>query len=70
MPNELKPCPFCGHKAKLVYNEKTNCFGVFCSYCNANVDGYYVYFKHREGSFGIIKKMVIEAWNGRTNNAE
>lgn len=70
MANELKPCPFCGYKAKLVYDEKTNCFGVSCSWCNANVSGYYVYFRHREGAFGETKKKAVTDWNRRVDNAE
>ena len=33
----LKPCPFCGGKASLVYREPVSC--VVCRKCGATMDG-------------------------------
>lgn len=53
---ELKPCPFCGQKAKLVYREDNNEFAaVQCDFCWVKT----IYLK---------KEAVIKAWNRRVNN--
>lgn len=55
MPNELKPCPFCG--SNHIYYQKPCCFGnyygssVTCLDCGANID------KQDD--------LAIEAWNRR-----
>lgn len=59
---ELKPCPFCGGKAKvytgeeffLIGNEKCN--SVFCESCQATIR----YFQ--------TSKEAMNAWNRRENN--
>ena len=51
--NELKPCPFCGGKAKLQGDEsKYGCF-VVCTNCYAEMD------------YSETEVKAIEAWNKR-----
>jgi Lar family restriction alleviation protein len=63
MMAELKPCPFCGCKAKYVYSMPYN--GVQCTKCKAwgktIVDSY----EQQDG-----KNEAIEAWNRRYTDAE
>ena len=53
---KLKPCPFCGGKARI---ERTDCIGSinyhygYCIQCGARTDEY------------ATKKGAIEAWNKR-----
>lgn len=59
MPNELKPCPFCGnsaygHKKYLPHSKKIR-YVVKCSRCNAVLE-------YRD------KDSAIKAWNRRADN--
>lgn len=65
--NELKPCPFCGNKAALEYDEKRNSIDVVCSYCNCIMSGFYVYYRHRNGAFEETAEKAIEEWNRRVS---
>lgn len=64
MPNELKPCPFCGSKAHIyqkgVKNEYWHDFNykyiAMCNKCKAHVGEYL----HRD--------TAIKAWNRRVGN--
>lgn len=70
MPNELKPCPFCGSEARLfsfcegVYDETKLKHNVQClneKDCFARVG--------RDWAFGYeTKEEAIEAWNRRVEN--
>lgn len=53
---ELKPCPFCGGKAKINKIEQGRLYEVECQYCYANV-------------YDDTIDDVIEYWNRRTKNA-
>lgn len=55
MPNELKPCPFCGGEARH-YEGKTFCHGVCCKKCNAKIYGY------------ATEASAKRAWNRRVDN--
>lgn len=52
--NELKPCPFCGGKARRYYGH-TDLYGVVCKKCAAKIYGY--------GS----KASATKAWNRRAS---
>jgi Lar family restriction alleviation protein len=39
MPNELKPCPFCGGEARRYYGNY-DMHGIVCKKCSAKVYGY------------------------------
>lgn len=58
--NDLKPCPFCGGKAKLIYRKPFS--AVQCTQClsaaNTCVDEY---------EEGDGRKKAIEAWNKRAS---
>ena len=62
MPKELKPCPFCGGKAKTIqYNDwkvkttRYNGWKAFCSSCGIKTPDFY-----------IKERYAIEFWNKRT----
>lgn len=52
---KLKPCPFCGHKKPMIYDERKigKGFEVTCRMCAAKVGG------------NKTEKEAIEAWNKR-----
>lgn len=60
MSEELKPCPFCGGKAKKQTVETTilndTYYGVRCTKCYCGTTGYLNY------------GYAIQAWNRRTDN--
>ena len=64
MPNELKPCPFCGGEAEIVPHKffseilkawMVDCYGVECKNCHTS--GY---------QFWGTEAHAIAAWNRRT----
>ncbi len=65
MPNELKPCPFCGGKA--VLNKGRDTFGYYysvdCKDTN-NCQGHFIHTKYFRK-----KPEAIGAWNRRAGNA-
>ena len=64
MPNELKPCPFCGGKAR-IEKGRTFCGNTFSVACADphNCKGYYVKTK---GFYS--KNEAISVWNRRVDN--
>ena len=72
MATELKPCPFCGGKAKIVgLRAAPTIFYVLCSECHAEI----CYSIHDDdlGSRIIIdpncvRNAAIEAWNRRAED--
>ena len=69
MPSELKKCPFCGNKARII-KRKSKLWDIGCSFidctvwicgdkkCKSCVDGY------------ILKSKAIESWNRRLSDAK
>ena len=60
MPNELKPCPFCGCKAVLYENkivDKTY-YGITCMNCTVRIFGF------------ATKEIAMQQWNRRNGNDE
>jgi Lar family restriction alleviation protein len=67
MPNELKPCPFCGGRADLIthsfWNEKKQAhtdktYSIKCFICLTES---YLFYE--------TEQIAIEAWNRRADNA-
>lgn len=58
---ELKPCPFCGGKAKYVYQMPYN--AVKCTKCKVFGKTIVDSYEQQDG-----KAEAIEAWNRRTEN--
>lgn len=56
MPTKLKPCPFCGGRAKIytVFDKITKIFGITCQKCGVGSTQW----------TGDVKK-VAEDWNRR-----
>ena len=77
MPNELKPCPFCGGRAHLekshraFINAKTTRVAfVRCTKCNARTERINLAdFGCTSHSYDANLK-AINAWNRRVNNAK
>lgn len=64
MTIELKPCPFCGHKAYLYVNNGAR---VICSKCGAS-SKILVDSMSADRVNGCAVKSVIDAWNRRAND--
>ena len=66
MPNELKPCPFCGGEAKL-YNQKVvggyDYSYVQCKKCHIQTACYDISTDY------CSSEMATEDWNRRADNA-
>lgn len=56
---ELKPCPFCGHKAKVEDCGLIRLYFVKCTHCGINQDHLYAQ-----------KCDAIKAWNRRVNDGQ
>jgi len=50
---ELKPCPFCGEKAHIEYNDDFFEWNICCSQCPCDI------------GFEPSKDKIIEKWNTR-----
>ncbi len=61
MPNELKPCPFCGAKVKL--NNSNGLWYIMCHECRAKIDCVSS-IKNKRVNYRD-KGEVIAAWNRR-----
>ena len=60
---ELKPCPFCGGKAKFIYSMPYN--AVKCTKCKVFGKTIVDSYEQQDG-----KAEAIEAWNNRAENEE
>ena len=79
MNKKLKPCPFCGGKAKLQectrelpFSEEQNSFHVTCTKCGCSpfwFSGVNLHYtKPGMEKAEELKLQAIEAWNRRANN--
>ena len=78
---KLKPCPFCGGKAKIIeYSQKLpnsevrNCFFVSCGSCGCSPFEFgeiCLYYKedYMERK-NALKEKAIKAWNRRPNDVD
>ena len=70
---ELKKCPFCGYKAKVMgnYSIKNDSFYIFvqCLKCGARGKTYTGEEIEKEGNESKASLKAIEAWNTRTEEA-
>lgn len=62
--SELKPCPFCGGEAEVVYTEWCAMYTVRC------MDEYYNCEAMPETRHFVIEREAIEAWNRRVGEGE
>ena len=58
MMEQLKPCPFCGGKAKVILFMRN--YGVACTKCLGGIVPHHEQTKHE----------AIKAWNRRADNTE
>ena len=71
MPNELKPCPFCGKDPKLQEDiryprpkcEAKRAYEVICENWDCPIH-------HADTYYSLSKKKAIEAWNRRVSNVK
>ena len=63
MPEELKPCPFCGGKAHIFENDYGECnFEIYYT-IGCKTDDCFLYMG--ADNFYDTKELAIEAWNKR-----
>lgn len=65
MPNEMKPCPFCGGKAKLNIQKVTGGYDyayVICTGCRIST------MQYEASAEYCAKDKAIEDWNRRADN--
>lgn len=75
MPNELKPCPFCGCKCIIAEIDHLNdVFCIYCEECPAKIELSFVDAKLGKGDFisfyeatSIINELT-DKWNRRADN--
>ena len=59
---ELKPCPFCGGKAKMKNNDSTLNCAAFCEKCNVIMKRN---FKGNSRLREMLEELMAEEWNRR-----
>lgn len=64
MPNELKQCPLCGEDASIDREY------IFCNYCRLILRFDDFVYNGEAQNLAEARKMSIETWNRRVNNAE
>lgn len=72
MSEELKPCPFCGGKAKIKAIAKSYGFTIWCACgCGAQTEEFCPNMNKEDDTMENIetcKKRATEAWNRRVND--
>ena len=63
---ELKPCPFCGGKAKMKINPTTLNCNVTCDRCGVIMKQN---FKGNKRIDALLGELMTDAWNRRGNDA-
>ena len=62
---ELKPCPFCGRKARIETSITTLGAKVICDKCNVTMKKSY---KGNKRIGDLLSELISEEWNRRANN--
>lgn len=74
MSESLKPCPFCGGKAKIKAVIKSYGFTIWCACeCGARTEGFCPETSKEDDTMENIdecKKRAIKAWNRRANDGK
>lgn len=74
MSESLKPCPFCGRKAKIKAVIKSYGFTIWCACeCGAQTEGFCPDTSKEGDTMENIeecKKRAIKAWNRRANDGK
>ena len=77
MPNELKPCPFCGCEHIVAeINNLSKRFAIYCEDCVANMELSFTDAQLDDGSFisfyeaRKIMDCLTEQWNRRTTDEQ
>ena len=68
---ELKPCPFCGGKAQIVFDGKDATWFIRCEDCYAKSEGWSNGNASPEDLFFAIEEAVeaaVNAWNRRVTD--
>ena len=74
MPNELKPCPFCGKEKPIYTTCAEEACGEDCIECNKLTYSVVCSLRHdgcgASGGFYITKEEAAAAWNRRANDEQ
>ena len=69
--HDLKPCPFCGGKAQIVFDEKDGIWFIQCEKCYAKSEGWSNGNASPESLYYAIEEAVgaaVYAWNRRVTD--
>ena len=66
---ELKPCPFCGHKADFTYNYMSEPSGIYCSRCMMKIV-FNIAVKNKRETYGETMQKWADKWNRRAGGPD